>query len=79
MRAAIEVQRRKLPAAIAPGVLSLLMTDVAERTALPHHADVPAIGEAVRRIPTRRFDDYVAAVAARGPLVRIEGSSGSDK
>jgi hypothetical protein len=79
MRVAIEVQRRKLPAAIAPGVLSLLMTDVTERTALPHHLGVPAIGRAVRRIPAQRFDDYVAAVAARGPLVRVEGSSGSDK
>ena len=69
---AVEVQRRGLPAALAPGVLALLTTDIIEQYTLPHPLDREAIGEILRRIPAEQVDDYIAAVAARGPLVRIE-------
>lgn len=72
LRVAVEVHARRAPAAIVPGVLSLLMSDLIEQTTLPYPLDAAAVHEAVRRIPAERFDDYVAAVAARGVLVRVE-------
>jgi hypothetical protein len=71
LRTALEIRQRRLPSALAPGVLALVVTDIIERSALPHHSDVPAIGAAVRRVSSTVFDDYVAAVAARGPLVPV--------
>jgi hypothetical protein len=68
----VEVHDRRAPAAIVPGVLSLLVSDLIEQTTLPYPLDAAAVTEAVRRIPTERFDDYVAAVAARGVLMRVE-------
>jgi hypothetical protein len=75
LRVAVELQRRTLPAVLAPGVLALLTTDLIEQSALPHPMDADGIVEALRRVPPHRFDDYIAAVAARGPLVPIEGSA----
>jgi hypothetical protein len=72
LRVAVEVHGRRAPAAIVPGVLTLLVSDLIEQTTLPHPVDAAAVTEAVRRVPTERFDDYVAAVAARGVLVRVE-------
>ena len=57
---------------IFAGVLSLLISDLIEQTTFPFPLDATAVPEAVRRIPAVRFDDYVAAVAARGVLVRVE-------
>ena len=71
LRVALEIRQRHLPSALAPGVLALVVTDLIERAALPHHSDAPAIGAAVRNVSSSRFDDYVAAVAARGPLVPV--------
>jgi len=79
IRTAIEIQERRLPAALAPGVLALLMTDLIERSTLPHHSDVPAISRFVRRLPASRFDDYIAAVAARGPLVRVSDEARAER
>jgi hypothetical protein len=72
LRVAVELQRRALPSVLAPGVLALVTADLIEQSALPHPLDVAGIAEALRRVPPYRFDDYVAAVAARGPLVRID-------
>lgn len=72
LRVAVELRRRGLPSALAPGVLALLVTDLVEQSTLPHPLDVAGLAEALRRVPPERFDDYIAAVAARGPLVRAE-------
>jgi hypothetical protein len=79
LRIAIEIRERRLPAALAPGVLALVMTDVIERSTLPHHSDVPTIGRSVRRMAPSRFDDYIAAVAARGPLVPVADEPRADR
>jgi hypothetical protein len=71
LRTAVELHQRKLPPALASGVLALLMTDLIERSALPQHSDVQGIGAAVRRLSPSMFEDYIAAVAARGPLVPV--------
>ena len=79
LRTAVELQRRGLPAALASGVLVLVTTDLIEQSVLPYHSDVSAIVEAIRRIPSQRFDDYVAAVAARGPLVPVSVPAGASQ
>ena len=53
----------------------LVMSDVIDSALLPHPTDSRALIAAVERIPSVRFDDYIAAVAARGPLVRIGDES----
>ena len=70
LRVAIELHQRRLPAALAPGVLALLTTDLVEQASLPHQTDFAAISGAVAAVTAHQFDDYIAAVAARGPLVR---------
>jgi hypothetical protein len=78
LRVAVELERRRLPAALAPGVIALLTTDLIEQFSLPHPLDLEGVGEVLRRLPPERFDDYIAAVAARGPLVSIgEGRGGT--
>jgi hypothetical protein len=79
LRVAIELHRRKVPAALAPGVLMLVVTDLAEKASLPHQTDFAAIGTAVGGISPQQFDDYIAAVAARGPLVRAGENSGAQR
>ena len=74
-RVALELYQRKMPAALAPGVLMLLVTDVIDSAVLPYPTDPRAVIHAVARIPSVRFDDYIAAIAARGPLVRIDDGS----
>jgi hypothetical protein len=79
LRIAIEIHERRLPAALAAGVLALVMTDVIERSILPHHSDVSTISRSVRRMAPSRFDDYIAAVAARGPLVPVADEPRADR
>jgi hypothetical protein len=64
---------------LAPGVLSLLASDVVESGALAHPADVHGMSDTVRRLAATRFDDYIAAVAARGPLVPVSSGGTNDR
>ncbi len=73
LRVLHELAERRLPITLAPGVLAMLTTDLIEQTRLPHPGDVQAILAAVRQVPSVRFDDYIAALAAHGPLVRAGG------
>jgi hypothetical protein len=52
-------------------VLSLVASDLVEASSLAHPADVHGLADTVRRLSRTRFDDYIAAVAARGPLVPV--------
>ncbi len=72
VRVAQELRARNVPAAFAPGVLMLFTTELIDHAAVPFPTDVDAVVGLVHRIPSARFDDYVAAVAARGPAVLIE-------
>lgn len=73
LRVLHELAERRLPVALAPGVLAMFTTDLIEQSRLPHPGDVQAILAAVRQMPSVRFDDYIAALAAHGPLVRAGG------
>jgi hypothetical protein len=68
LRVAYELRARSLPGVLAHGVLSLLMSDLVQTGSLAHPADVHGVADTVRRMPATQFDDYIAAVAARGPL-----------
>ena len=71
LRVAYELRTRNLPSVLAPGVLSLVASDLVEASSLAHPADVHGLADTVRRLSRTRFDDYIAAVAARGPLVPV--------
>ena len=74
LRVMHELTERRLPVGLAPGLLAMFTTDLIEQSWLPHPADIHAILAAVRSTPSVRFDDYIAALAARGPLVRAAAS-----
>ena len=57
----------------------LLTSDVIDAAVLPHPGDAHALIAAVAQIPAVRFDDYIAAAAARGPLVRAGADSKGDR
>jgi hypothetical protein len=64
---------------LAPGVLALLVADIIDGASLAHPADVHGIADSIRRLPAVRFDDYIAAIAARGPLVAVSSASTPDR
>lgn len=68
-----ELVRRRMPAVLAPGVLRLLLSDLVENTIVAYPDDLSGVDEYLRRMTAARFDDYIAAIAARGPLVPVEG------
>ena len=68
-----ELSRRKMPLVLAPGVLRLLISDLVENAAVSHPDDVVGVLDHLRHIPASRFDDYIAAIAARGPLTPADG------
>ena len=76
LRVLHELAERRLPVGLAPGLLAMFTTDLIEQSRLPHPGDMHAILASVRNMPSVRFDDYIAALAARGPLVRAAGSQG---
>lgn len=65
----------RLPAALAPGVIAYAMQDVIEGARPAYLDDWPAFERAVRRIPRERLVDYVAALAADGPLVALPATA----
>jgi hypothetical protein len=72
LRVARELRVRRAPAALAPGVLMLFTAELVDHAIVPFPTDVHAVIGLVHQVPSARFDDFVAAVAARGPLVPIE-------
>lgn len=59
---------RKLPASLGGGVLEYLVQDLIDE-AQPAHADETlAVSVYLHRLPDARVDDFVAALAADGPL-----------
>lgn len=72
LRVAQELRARRAPAAMAAGVLMLFTAELIDHGVVPFPIDADAVVGLVRQVPSTRFDDYVAAVAARGPLVPVE-------
>ena len=59
----------QLPAALARGVLASAMQDYLDEVRPVHGDDWLTLARQVDRVPLERFDDYVAALTAGGPLV----------
>jgi hypothetical protein len=68
LRAAADLSSRRLPGALAPGLLSYVITDFAEEVQPIGHDDWLALSLYLLDIKPARVDDYVAALAGEGPL-----------
>jgi hypothetical protein len=69
LRTADALAARHLPALLIRDVASFAMQDVIDRARPAYFDDWLAVAFAVRDIGDDRFDDYVAALTADGPLV----------
>jgi len=72
--AADALAARKLPAALAPGIVALAMQDALDTARPSYFDDWTGFTSAVTALPAGRMDDYVASLAA-GPLVPLPRSS----
>ena len=68
------LRERALPASLAPAVASFAMRDALDHTEPAYLDDWAAFSAAVTAIPRDRMDDYIAALAASGPLVPLPRS-----
>jgi hypothetical protein len=68
LRAAADLSSRRLPGALAPGLLTYVITDLAEEVEPIGHDDWLAVSRYLLDIKPARVDDYVAALAGDGPL-----------
>ena len=68
LRVAAFLADRKLPTALARDILSAATLELVDRVNAPRADDWRALVESIRAIPDTRFEDYVAALTADGPL-----------
>ncbi len=68
LRAAADLSSRRLPASLAPALVSYLITDLAEEVEPIAHDDWLALSRFLLDLKPARVDDYVAALAGDGPL-----------
>jgi hypothetical protein len=71
LRVALSLSGAKLPAALAPGVLAAATQDFVDGVKLLHRNDWLTLAR-FSQVVMARFDDYVAALTADGPLVSPE-------
>jgi hypothetical protein len=77
LRVAAFLADRKLPSALARDILSAATLELVDRVNAPRADDWRALVESIRAIPDARFEDYVAALTADGPLRPVrEGETG---
>jgi hypothetical protein len=69
LRVAVELDSRRLPASLVPGVLSMFAQDLVQEATPLSHDDWLALARFARDAPTERFDEYVSALVGEGPLV----------
>jgi hypothetical protein len=69
--AADALASKKLPAVLAPGIISLAMQDVLDNARPSYFDDWSGFTSAVTALPAGRMDDYIASLTAAGPLVPI--------
>ncbi|HYB95258.1 MAG TPA: hypothetical protein VEC39_09815 [Vicinamibacterales bacterium] len=73
LRIAVVLADLKMPAELAPFVLSYAMRDFLDGVAPAHAADFDAFYRMAARVDQRMIEDYLGAVAAVGPLRPAEG------
>lgn len=72
LRTAEMLAERHLPAAIGRDVASFAMQDVLDGSGTAYFDDFLSTAFFVRDLPRERFDDYIAALTASGPLLPTE-------
>ena len=65
------LNERHLPAALARGVMASALQDYLDEARPVHGYDWFTLTRQVDRVSADRFDDYVAALTAGGPLVPL--------
>ena len=68
LRVAAFLAARKLPASLAPDILSAATLDLVDRVPAPRADDWRAVVAGIRAMPETRLEDDVAALTADGPL-----------
>jgi hypothetical protein len=76
LRTALALVELHLPAAIGRAVLSYAMQDVLDRAQPAYFDDFLAMAFAARDLENDRFEDYVAALTASGPLLPQSAGGG---
>jgi hypothetical protein len=71
LRVLEELDHRHLPAALARGVLASALHDYLEEARPAHGDDWFTLARQADRVSADRFDDYIAALTAGGPLVPL--------
>ena len=69
LRVAEWLAERNLPAALTPGVMAFAMWDLVMNTQMADGDDWIPVFRAAQGVSSDRIADYVAALAADGPLV----------
>ncbi len=65
------LEQRHLPAALTRGVLASALQDYLDEARPGHGDDWFTLARQVDRVSADRFDDYIAALTAGGPLVPL--------
>ena len=79
LRVLEELDERHLPAALARGVLASALHDYLDEARPRHGDDWFTLARQVDRVSADRFDDYVAALTAGGPLVPLASAGATDQ
>lgn len=74
LRLAEELATRRLPAALLPGLLGPATQDFVDQVQPLYAGDLDALWTWVAGLPSRRVDDYVAALEGSGALRPVTGS-----
>jgi len=72
LRVAEALAQYHLPAQLAAGTLAPALADLIHEAPLGHADDWYALAGYVTRLPEERRPDYIAALAAGGPLVPVD-------
>ena len=71
LRATAELAARGLPARLVPAVIAFALRDYLDEAQPADGDDWLTLAIHAREMAPMRFDDYIAALTARGPLVPV--------
>jgi hypothetical protein len=69
LRVAVELDARRLPARLVPGILTFFVQDFVQEAMPTASDDWLTLARYARDAPSERFDEYVSALVGDGPLV----------
>jgi hypothetical protein len=78
LRVAVELSRRRLPARLAPGVVTVATNDLLYEAQPAYHDDWLAIVRYVLDLPAERFSDYISSLTADGPMTPAGETRGGE-